>query len=357
MRPIAPPPRKPRSRIHRDNAAARVSEPSINYRQRSVSVDQWLPFEDNLRSSSSGDSVDIFIHKFDDEMAISTSCSGEDSDERGNIEVQLNNTVGNYEEWGSTSIGRGFLGVAPIPLPSIANQNYRPAEDLSSESVLSSLAAPLSANIKIVQRKGLFKRNEDLSTTEETKKSRRGRRGKSVGSRRQTRDASRVRSSSLMTNTFATKRKSKTDKPPKRSRSRSIVRVEPRSQPSRPIQDIPEVIENGSAVEERRGRNQQELPVQIDTRVIDVPFDEVLAVDLITPVAESGAGHSNICLPSPIHIRNLLATSVYNNEATGIWITTINMSQKEAVNKSNAAKYLKAFSFQTEREARESGKF
>jgi hypothetical protein len=46
-----------------------------------------------------------------------------------------------------------------------------------------------------------------------------------------------------------------------------------------------------------------------------------------------------------------------NNEATGIWITTINMSQKEAVNKSNAAKYLKAFSFQTEREARESGKF
>ena len=59
-------------------------------------------------------------------------------------------------------------------------------------------------------------------------------------------------------------------------------------------------------------------------------------------------------LPRRILTRTLLTTSVYHNEATGIWITTINMSQKNNVTKSNAAKYLKAFSFLTEREARES---
>ena len=63
---------------------------------------------------------------------------------------------------------------------------------------------------------------------------------------------------------------------------------------------------------------------------------------------------SVVSLPRPIHTRNLLTSSVYNNEATGIWITTINMNQKSNVTKSNAAKYLKAFSFHTEREARES---
>jgi len=55
-----------------------------------------------------------------------------------------------------------------------------------------------------------------------------------------------------------------------------------------------------------------------------------------------------------IHTRTLLTTSVYHNEATDIWITTINMNQNSRVTKSNAAKYLMAFSFATEREARES---
>jgi len=63
---------------------------------------------------------------------------------------------------------------------------------------------------------------------------------------------------------------------------------------------------------------------------------------------------ANLSLPHKIHTRNLLTTSVYHNEATDIWITTINMSQSSKVTKSNAAKYLKAFSFATEREARES---
>jgi len=57
-----------------------------------------------------------------------------------------------------------------------------------------------------------------------------------------------------------------------------------------------------------------------------------------------------------IQPRTLLTASVYHNEATHLWIATINTNQKglNATNKSNASKYLKAFSFHTEREARES---
>lgn len=62
-----------------------------------------------------------------------------------------------------------------------------------------------------------------------------------------------------------------------------------------------------------------------------------------------------IKLPQPLHTRVLLTTSVYHNKATGIWITTINMNQRGSrVTQKNAGKYLKAFSFRTEREARES---
>ncbi len=70
-----------------------------------------------------------------------------------------------------------------------------------------------------------------------------------------------------------------------------------------------------------------------------------------TTVAES---RYSVSLPSPFLTRTLLTSSVYHNQATGIWITTINMNQRSNVTRSNAAKYLKAFSFQTEREARES---
>ena len=59
--------------------------------------------------------------------------------------------------------------------------------------------------------------------------------------------------------------------------------------------------------------------------------------------------------PEAVYTRTLLTASVYHNQATDLWITTINTNQKpSATNKSNAARYLKAFSFFTEREARES---
>lgn len=74
------------------------------------------------------------------------------------------------------------------------------------------------------------------------------------------------------------------------------------------------------------------------------------------PVVEESTSMANdiVNLPKPIHTRTLLTSSVYNNQATGIWITTINMNQNSNVTRSNAAKYLKAFSFHTEREALES---
>lgn len=59
--------------------------------------------------------------------------------------------------------------------------------------------------------------------------------------------------------------------------------------------------------------------------------------------------------PEAVYTRTLLTASVYHNQATDLWITTINTNQDpKKTNKSNASRYLKAFSFNTEREARES---
>jgi FYVE zinc finger/Zinc finger, C3HC4 type (RING finger) len=56
-----------------------------------------------------------------------------------------------------------------------------------------------------------------------------------------------------------------------------------------------------------------------------------------------------------IRPRILLAATVYHNTATNLWIATINTNQRGvAKNPATANKFLKAFSFATEREARES---
>lgn len=56
-----------------------------------------------------------------------------------------------------------------------------------------------------------------------------------------------------------------------------------------------------------------------------------------------------------IRPRILLAATVYHNTATNLWITTINTNQRGvAKNPATANKFLKAFSFSTESEARES---
>jgi hypothetical protein len=59
--------------------------------------------------------------------------------------------------------------------------------------------------------------------------------------------------------------------------------------------------------------------------------------------------------PERIHSRILLTATVYHNTATNLWIATINTNQKGvAKNPSTASKFLKAFSFSSEKEARES---
>eukprot|EP00978_Attheya_sp_CCMP212_P010258 scaffold24714_cov49-Attheya_sp.AAC.1 len=71
--------------------------------------------------------------------------------------------------------------------------------------------------------------------------------------------------------------------------------------------------------------------------------------------AASMASGISVMAPDVIHSRTLLTATVYNNTATKLWITTINTNQKPGgTNRSNASKYLKAFSFKTESEARES---
>jgi len=70
---------------------------------------------------------------------------------------------------------------------------------------------------------------------------------------------------------------------------------------------------------------------------------------------DHGNGSRSGLVIDQIRPRILLAATVYHNTATGLWITTINTNQRGvAKNPSLANKYLKAFSFPSEHEARES---
>jgi hypothetical protein len=69
----------------------------------------------------------------------------------------------------------------------------------------------------------------------------------------------------------------------------------------------------------------------------------------------SVSSHMSFQQPEQIHSRILLTATVYHNTATNLWIATINTNQKGvAKNPATASKYLKAFSFGSEKEARES---
>jgi hypothetical protein len=74
-------------------------------------------------------------------------------------------------------------------------------------------------------------------------------------------------------------------------------------------------------------------------------------VGKISSAAATASGNA----PVRLRPRILLAATVYHNTATNLWITTINTNQRGvAKNPALANKYLKAFSFSTENEARES---
>ena len=67
------------------------------------------------------------------------------------------------------------------------------------------------------------------------------------------------------------------------------------------------------------------------------------------------ASETTFRLPDKVHPRILLSATVYQNAATSLWIATINTNQRGvATNPATASKYLKAFSFTCEKEARES---
>ena len=62
----------------------------------------------------------------------------------------------------------------------------------------------------------------------------------------------------------------------------------------------------------------------------------------------------NFTLTINIHTKMLLSASVYHNQATGLWVTNINTNQRSIRKGYDAANNLKAISFHTDREARES---
>lgn len=78
-------------------------------------------------------------------------------------------------------------------------------------------------------------------------------------------------------------------------------------------------------------------------------------VERVVPTTDGNSSIPSIKKDDCIHPRILLTATVYHNMATNLWITTINTNQKGvAKNPTTASKYLKAFSFASEREARES---
>lgn len=76
----------------------------------------------------------------------------------------------------------------------------------------------------------------------------------------------------------------------------------------------------------------------------------------VTSSSTAAPSCATVSLPEAVHTRILLKSSVFHNEASNLWISTVNTNQKQASNstKRTNPKYLKAFSFHTEREARES---
>jgi len=67
----------------------------------------------------------------------------------------------------------------------------------------------------------------------------------------------------------------------------------------------------------------------------------------------TNTNESNSISPDSILPRTLLTSSVFHNPSSDLWITTINTNPKSEGRK-HSAKFLRAFSYSTEREAKES---
>ncbi len=383
MKPILPPPRNSRARRERaKDSVSKVNE----------AVKSWLPFEDEIVHSLSSDSFDQeFNERAQYDVAISTSesCDSDDYENPGRIEIELGanpNSSRHMEQflsswnWGDESRAAStshLRNVIPVPPPSRSYSNNDSASVNSSSNSVSTDQVSNIGNKKI--RKGLHKKRSASIPPRRDNTKTTGR-GRSASQNRSTASPSvprRGRSISISRKKLPGKPKSKQaekvnkqDKVSKRSRSKSIVRLGFKSKASKDKKSAKSKEDEGVVVVDAtvNGRNNTSM----DRRANPLPMSPVLnitptapnpetPVEFLTPTNQpipTETFHSieeaTVVLPSVIHTRELLETSVYNNEATGIWITTINMSQKERVNKANAGKYLKAFSFQTQNEAIES---
>jgi len=337
-------------------------------------VKSWLPFGDELRSPSSDSIEDTYFNALDSEVAIATSCSEDADSNAGGIEMQLSSAMENYNRpspWhlkDDSADEQSLSDLAPIPVPvttidhtdSSMRLTHSESTESASNAAFTRNQKALQSNQKIVKRTGLS-RNNSQSDDDKTLRGR----GRSMSTQRNTRSRSAVRTKPARSFSLVKNVPKKKDMVPRRSRSilrfrgsRSDSSGEDRNASEKESGNEDMAKRKTNRSREIRGTVQPSAPVQMHSRIVaEVPFDENASVlenpFPTTPIA-NGAPKSELVLPSVIHTRNLLETSVYHNEATGIWITTINMSQKETVVKSNAAKYLKAFSFQTEHEARES---
>lgn len=369
MRPIAPPPTCPRSRNNRKKF---LSTDPVPHHQQSSPVKSWVPF------GQFGDDDYFGGQLVGDDIAIATSYSCEYNGEENGVETQLTSTLNNLEEASETNYSSRSIGdienLAPVPLPSTPSENHSSYDEASiQEGSIESASMthmsrnrPLSSlqslsNQKIVQRTGLRKRSNKVPNKNEKA-------GQSRGVSMEPRSRGRVRtpdSASVRSSRGLSLLASKKQKKNRHVRAaRSITRkIGNRT-------DSVELAERAGNDERRVTATENHKPEAsaitsapdgISGSGVSWSMREVQPSTVIVERQLTGnsnlvdeATSSSLKLPSIYRTRNLLATSVYHNHATGIWITTINMSQKETVNKSNAVKYLKAFSFQTEHEARES---
>lgn len=378
MRPLAPPPHFRHSRNNRKKQASTESDTLVH---QSNLAKSWVPF-DHFENDDN-------CKYFGNEVSINPFFSSEGCEEETGVEAQLtsrnsnnndalpcaNNNDGSPRTNHISGSFSDFENIAPIPLPSslydngpVCEPGNRNTDTDRAMMVGSNRNQPLGSlqpisNQRVVQRKGLGKRTNNVPKISAKP---RNVRGVSVENqqRGRTKLADKIQRRSSRSLSVLPGKKQKQ----KNSRRLSITRHESDRH------DNSQLDENQGQEKEDDINNRNSVPPIEQTTVgvrdqmmpvVEMPPRNqcVDSTSMMSYGSGSGSGSGSVCddssfsstkLPSVFRTRNLLPTSVYHNNATGIWITTINMSQKETVNKSNAAKYLKAFSFQTEHEARES---
>jgi hypothetical protein len=311
---------------------------------RNRAVSSWDAFDDKVPDIESKPSNESDLAG----DLISSSWSYDDGDyfdTNEGVEVAINGHNTSNHSWNSIAIDRSeLLDIEPIPMPRTRDENFHANLRSKSRNIPPLPLSQRDCNTdfeggqKTVGGKKADKMNHEprmevkvgLATSTYRKRS-----SFSVRTRESSPMPFRRRSSSAAKN--LSNPSSNTDST--RRHSSTTIRK-------------PDAAQKFSALQSSRSNETDiEMKVSRNERLIHGRLCSENRADSSSNLSNET---SSIVLPSPIHTRHLLPSSVYNNRATGIWITTINMSQKEVVTKVNAAKYLKAFSFPTENEARES---